>query len=132
MAYNILIVDDSLTVRSMLTKVVNLSNIELGEILTAQNGKEALDKLHENWIDLVLTDINMPEMTGMELIKAMNDDSLLKSIPIIVITGDGNRKHMKEIADSGVSHYLRKPFTPEEVESTLRSVLEVTDERAGN
>ncbi len=132
MAYNILIVDDSLTVRSMLTKVVNLSNIELGEILTAQNGKEALDKLHENWIDLVLTDINMPEMTGMELIKAMNNDALLKSIPIIVITGDGNRKHMKEIADSGVNHYLRKPFTPEEVESTLRSVLEVPDERAGN
>ncbi|MEW5924079.1 MAG: response regulator [Candidatus Zixiibacteriota bacterium] len=130
MAYNILIVDDSKTIRSMLEKVINLSGVSLGEIKTAGNGKEALDSLKDNWIDLVLTDINMPVMGGMELIRAMAGDSMLKSIPVVVISSDGSTQRIKEVEEFGVSHYLRKPFTPEEVGQVIRTILEEPDGQA--
>ena len=63
-AYNILLVDDSETVRAVLMKTLNLAQIPLGEVFMAGNGREALEILKENWVDLVVTDLNMPEMTG--------------------------------------------------------------------
>jgi two-component system chemotaxis response regulator CheY len=85
MSINILIVDDSKTVQAVIEKTLRLSEIEIGNIYHAGNGKEALELLRNNWIDLVLTDINMPIMTGVELIDEMNRDDLLKTTPIVII-----------------------------------------------
>ena len=73
MSYNILIVDDSKTVRSMIAKALDIADLPLDQLHQAENGSQALDLLREHWIDLVLTDINMPEMDGMQLVRTMKE-----------------------------------------------------------
>ncbi len=130
MAFNILIVDDSKTIRSILTKTLKMTKLEINQIFEAGNGKEALECLQGNWIDLVLTDLNMPVMTGIELINSMAQDGLLKDLPVIVISTDGSATRIGELKDKGVREYIRKPFTPETVEEIIDKILEVTHDRS--
>jgi two-component system, chemotaxis family, chemotaxis protein CheY len=125
MAYNILIVDDSKTIRSILVKTLRLTNLEINQIFEAANGKEGLECLQGNWIDLVLTDLNMPVMTGIELVNAMEADGLLKNIPVIVVSTDGSTTRIDELKSKGVREYIRKPFTPEAIGSIIDKVMEV-------
>ena len=126
MAYNILLVDDSETVRAVLMKTLNLAQIPLGEIFMAGNGIEALEILKENWVDLVVTDLNMPEMTGFELIDAMKKDNLMKTIPVVVVTTEGSSTRIDELKQKGVKGYVRKPFTPEQIREMISKVMEAT------
>ena len=71
MSYNILIVDDSKTIRSVIKKTLDIADVPVGDLYEAENGKEALDVMNSNWIDLIFADINMPVMTGIEMIKKM-------------------------------------------------------------
>ncbi len=123
MAYNVLVVDDSRTIRSMLVKTLQLTSHDIGHIFQATNGKEALDHLRENWIDLVLSDLNMPEMTGLELVDEMAGDGLLRDIPVIVISTDGSETRINELKAKGVREYIRKPFTPEKVGEAITRLL---------
>jgi two-component system, chemotaxis family, chemotaxis protein CheY len=125
MAFNILIVDDSKTIRSILSKTLRLTSLEINQIFEAGNGKEALECLQANWIDLVLTDLNMPVMTGIELVGAMADDGLLKDIPVIVISTDGSSTRIEELKEKGVREYVRKPFTPEAIGLIIDKIMEV-------
>lgn len=129
MAYNILVVDDSQTMRSMLVKTLRMTELDLGEILVAVNGKDALEKLKDNWIDLVMTDLNMPEMTGLELIDAMAANGLLSSVPVIVISTDGSDARIQQLKLQGVREYVRKPFTPEVISDAIVRVLGGSHER---
>lgn len=129
MAYNILVVDDSRTIRSVLTKTLGLAGLDIGEIFTAADGKEALDCLRENWVDVVISDLNMPVMTGIELINEMAGDDLLKSIPVIVVSTDGSATRIAELKEKGVRKYIRKPFTPETVGSVITETLGEVSER---
>ncbi len=129
MAFNILIVDDSKTIRSILTKTLKLTKLEINQIFEACNGKEALECLQGNWIDLVLTDLNMPVMSGVDLINTMAKDGLLKDVPVIVISTDGSATRIDELKDKGVREYIRKPFTPETVGEIIDKILEVTHDR---
>jgi two-component system chemotaxis response regulator CheY len=128
MAYNILVVDDSKIIRSIIAKTLRLAKIEINEIFEAGNGREALDCLRDNWIDAVLSDINMPIMTGIELVDAMADDGLLNDIPVIIISTDGSVTRVKDLLDKGVRDYIRKPFTPESLSKTIDKVLGVNNE----
>lgn len=130
MAFNVLIVDDSKTIRSILTKTLKMTKLEINQIFEAGNGKEALECLQGNWIDLVLTDLNMPVMTGVELINAMAQDGLLKDVPVIVISTDGSATRIGELKDKGIREYIRKPFTPETVGEIIDKILEVTHDRS--
>ena len=123
MGYNILIVDDSATVRAMITKALRLSELPLGEINQAANGHEALKALGESWTDLVLTDINMPEMNGMELVRRMTADDLLCTVPIIVVSTEGSEERIAELKRQGICGYLRKPFTPEDIKEQVENAL---------
>lgn len=125
MSLNILIVDDSATVRSVVRKALRLAELPLNNVVEAANGAEALRMLREQWIDLVLTDINMPEMNGLELIDAMKKDSLLASIPIVVISTEGSATRIEETKQAGVNAYLRKPFHPEQIKEIVEEVLGV-------
>lgn len=120
MAINVLVVDDSETVRQVIAKTLQLANLPIGQVFMAGNGKEALDVLADNWVDLVFSDINMPVMGGIELIERMRSDELLKTIPVIVVSTEGSATRIEELRAKGVSAYVRKPFTPE----TLRKVVE--------
>lgn len=130
MAYNILVVDDSKTIRSILSKTLSLTTLPISNIFQAGNGQEALDCLHENWIDLVLTDLNMPVMGGVELVNRMNADDLLKEIPVIVISTDASETRIDQLKSKGVREYIRKPFTPENVGEIIRKILEVANDRS--
>lgn len=126
MSINILIVDDSTTVRAIIEKTLRLSGVEIGNILHAGNGKEALEVLRNNWVDLVLTDINMPVMNGIELINEMHQDELLNTIPIAIVSTEGSQTRVEELKSKGVKAYLRKPFTPESLKNLVIELLGVS------
>ena len=122
MAYRVLIVDDSPAMRSFVRRVIEMSGFELSECFEASNGSEALELLRAEWVDAILTDINMPEMDGQEFLRRLSEDELLRSVPAIVISTDATSHRMASMASLGARGYVTKPFLPE----TLRSELERT------
>jgi two-component system chemotaxis response regulator CheY len=112
MAYTLLIVDDSATTRAIIRKVLSLSGIEIGALHEAKNGREGLEALRSQWIDLVLADLNMPEMNGQQMIAAMAADPLLQKIPVVVVSSEGNQTLLDSLAEQGVLEVIRKPFEP--------------------
>ena len=123
MSFNVLIVDDSSSMRAIIKKIIRVSGFGVGEFLAAADGKEALKTLADKWVDLVLTDINMPNMNGMELIAEMKKDELMRSIPVVVVTTEGSEKKMQEAMDLGAKGYVKKPFLPEDIKRTLSSIM---------
>lgn len=129
MALNILIVDDSETTRNIIAKSLVMAGVDIGEIYFANNGKDALGLLEQRWVDLLFTDINMPIMGGMELVKQMSDSDLLKTIPVIVVSTEGSETRINELKSQGIRAYIRKPFTPELLKETVTTVLGEGHER---
>lgn len=123
MAYNILVVDDSETVRAVLAKAIEMSGVEVKTLLTAGNGQEALDILDRDWVDLVFADINMPVMGGVEMVRRMMADDGMKAIPVVIVSTEGSATRIKGLMDSGVKAFLRKPFTPEGLKSTIDGIM---------
>jgi two-component system chemotaxis response regulator CheY len=123
MAFNILIVDDSLPMRAVIKRIIRASGFKAGEILEASSGVEALKMLREQWFDLVLTDYNMPEMNGMELIDAMKKEELLSTIPVVVITTEGSQRKIAEFLEKGATDFIQKPFTPEVIKQKLNRIM---------
>ena len=120
MAFNILIVDDSTTTRGMVKKVLGMTQLPLGELWEASNGREGLEKMRANWVDLVLADLNMPDMTGQEMIDEMKKDQLLSALPVVVVSSEGDRTVLEHLAQKGVHEVVRKPFEA----ALLREVIE--------
>jgi two-component system chemotaxis response regulator CheY len=123
MSYNILVADDSATVRAMVAKTLGMAKIPLHELHQAKNGSEALAILAGHWIDLVLTDINMPEMDGMELVRRMSEDEVLSRVPVVVVSTEGSETRIEELRRHGIRGYIRKPFTPEEIKAVVEGIL---------
>lgn len=128
MAFNILLVDDSKTVRAVIIKTLKLAQVESDQIYEASNGKEALDILGESWVDLIFADINMPVMGGVEMIEKMREDGLMKSIPVIIVSTEGSATRIEQLKNKGVSAYIRKPFTPELIREVVHDVMGVRHE----
>ena len=127
MALNILVVDDSATVRAVIAKTFEVAGVEVGELYQAENGKEALDILADNWIDIVFADINMPVMGGIEMVEKMNDEGLLETIPVVIVSTEGSSTRIEQLKAIGVSAYVRKPFTPEIIRKVIDDIVGVTD-----
>ncbi len=123
MSYSILIVDDSLPMRSVIKKTIRAAGFGQSEFLEAANGKEALTLLKNNWVDMVLTDHNMPVMNGLDFILAVKADELLKTIPVVVISTEGNESRIKEFLDGGAVGYLAKPFAAEAIRDLIVKFL---------
>lgn len=122
MAYRVLIVDDSPAMRSFVRRVIELSGFDLSDCFEAGDGDQALRLLGAQWVDAILTDINMPGMDGEELLRRLSADELLRSIPAIVISTDATRTRMDRLTTLGARGYVTKPFLPED----LREILERT------
>lgn len=120
---DVLLVDDSMTVIAVLEKTLRIAGLPIGQVYRAGNGEEALQVLQQNPVDLVITDIVMPVMNGIEMIDNIRSSSSLAHIPIIVITSDGSHKRMEELHKRQIAGYLRKPFTAEEVDNLIEEVL---------
>ncbi len=116
----VLIVDDFPTMRKILKNV--LKQIRVQDTLEAQNGREALDLLRKEEIDLILCDLLMPEMTGMELLQTCKDDARLGRIPFILVTAEAQKKTVMEAIKAGVDNYITKPFTPERLQEAISKV----------
>jgi two-component system chemotaxis response regulator CheY len=123
MAYNILVVDDSLPMRAVIKKVIKASGFNIGELLEASDGKEALKVMEKEWLDLVITDYNMSEMNGLELLNAMRHCDTLTDIPVVMVTTEGSEQRVKQFLNQGVAAYIKKPFTPEQIKSCLNRIL---------
>ncbi|NQT55155.1 MAG: response regulator [Desulfobacteraceae bacterium] len=123
MAFNVLIVDDSLSMRSVIKKTIKVSGFKVGEYFEAADGKEALKILADAWVDLVLTDINMPNMNGLELIATMHEDQTLRSIPVVMVTTEGSEKSVQKSMEMGAKGYIKKPFQPEDIKRILNSIM---------
>ena len=128
MAYNILIVDDSTPMRAVIKKIIKASGFDVGEFFEAVNGREALKVLNEEWLDLVLTDYNMPDMNGLELIEEMKKDETLKSMPVIMVTTEGSKERVEKFLAKGIAGYIKKPFTPEQIKQKLREIIGETED----
>lgn len=125
MAFTVLIVDDSPAMRSFVKRVLDLSGFETGKYLEADNGREALETLTKEWVDVILTDINMPIMNGHEFVQALALEEAFRSIPVIVISTDRTEDRVREMIALGARGYVKKPFQPEELRSELEKVLGV-------
>ncbi|MCD4742366.1 MAG: response regulator [Desulfobacteraceae bacterium] len=123
MSFSILIVDDSLPMRSVIKRTFKAAGYGNSNYREAANGKEALELMRNDWIDIVITDYNMPVMNGLELIKIIKKDDLFKDIPIVVISTEGNDAKIKEFMDSGAAGYITKPFTPETIRDLINNIL---------
>ena len=112
MAFNLLIVDDSSTIRGIIKKTLRQTDLPLGEVLEAGTGREGLAQMRAHWVDLVLADLNMPDMNGQQMIEAMGQDPLLAKLPVVVVSSEGNATVLEALAARGVRDVVRKPFEP--------------------
>ena len=117
----ILIVDDFATMRKILKNL--LLQMGLKNVIEADDGTTALEVLAKEKVDLIISDWNMPKMTGIELLKAVRNDENLKSVKFIMVTAESQKENVIEAIKLGVNQYVVKPFTPEVLREKLEKVL---------
>jgi two-component system chemotaxis response regulator CheY len=125
MAMNILVVDDSSLTRKAIKRIINMLDLEVNEIIEAENGAEALKILEETKIDLVLADLNMPEMGGIEMIYHMRGNEATKLIPVVVVSTESSTTRIEGLLADGAKAYLHKPFTPEDFKEVIMKTVGV-------
>ncbi|MCU1238445.1 MAG: response regulator receiver protein [Candidatus Solibacter sp.] len=125
MAYRVLITDDSPAMRAFVRRVIELSGFELSHCFEAGDGEEALELLRREWVDAILTDINMPGVDGEEFLRRLAADEMLRSIPTIVISTDATENLISRLMSLGARGYVTKPFRPETLRSELERILGV-------
>jgi two-component system, chemotaxis family, chemotaxis protein CheY len=116
----VLIVDDSMTIRKLVSKVVLAAGFE---VLEAGNGKEALERLQGRAVDLVITDLNMPVMDGLEFIRAVREDETRKFTPVVFLTTEIDETKKEQAREAGATGWIVKPFHPDKVMTLVRRIL---------
>jgi len=119
-----LIVDDSSVMRKIVERSLRQAGIDFSEVREASNGAEALGALNGAAVDLILCDINMPVMDGIEFLQQLQSNPSLKTIPVVMITTEGSESHVVKALSMGARGYIRKPFTPEQVKQHVIPLLE--------
>jgi two-component system chemotaxis response regulator CheY len=122
MPLDVLIVDDSAAIRKILQRVLAQTDVPINRILEAGDGKEALDLLRTEKINLVLTDINMPNMDGLQFLTEVRANDDWKDLPVLMITTEGSQAKVMEAAQLGATGYVRKPFTAEQIKEKLATL----------
>ena len=120
---NLLVVDDSQMMRMMIKRAAGLSTIPLGTIYEASNGEEALRLLETISVDALFTDINMPVMTGLELLEAIDRQDRWRGLLRVIISTDGSTEHRESAERLSACRYVEKPFRPEAIRDVLSSLL---------
>src|SRR5882757_6311063 len=119
----VLIVDDSSVMRKIVERSLRQAGITLTKVFEAGNGAEALSILADNKVELILCDINMPVMDGLEFVKSLSGVANAKGVPVVMITTEGSEAHVVQALSAGARGYIRKPFTPEQVKEQVIPVL---------
>jgi two-component system chemotaxis response regulator CheY len=117
----ILVVDDMSTMRRIVRNI--LKQLGFNSIGEAEDGNQALDKLRQEKYGLVVSDWNMPGMSGIELLRAIRADSALKDIPVLMVTAEAKKDNIVEAVTAGVSNYIVKPFTAEILQDKMAKIF---------
>lgn len=123
---NILIVDDSAVTRAAIKRTLCLAGMSLSSIFEAGNGHAALEVLENVRVDLVLADLHMPEMDGVEMTSRILANDATKDIPVMVVSAEPSAQRLEQLKQSGVRGYIRKPFTPEQIRRGIADILQPT------
>jgi len=123
MGYRILIVDDSPVMRRIVARALAAGGFEASTTHCAENGREALAVLAAHPIDIVFADINMPEMSGMEMVEKMAADGQLPTQPVIILSTERNAERIDRLRALGVRAYLKKPFKPEDLKKVVSALF---------
>jgi len=132
MGVNVLIVDDSSLTRKRIRRIIEMTDLDVEGFREAGNGAEALKLLDQSGADLVLTDLNMPEMGGAEMVQHMKSSVATREIPIVIVSTESRTARIKELLADGVKDYLHKPFTPEEFKEIMQSLWTGPEEELGS
>lgn len=126
MAFNVLVVDDSAVMRQMVVRTLKMSGLPLGTVLEAANGEEGLFVLQDQWVDLLLLDVNMPVMNGEEMLRRVRASPETENLPVIVVSTEGSETRLAALHQLGAS-IVHKPFAPETLRDAILRVTGVTD-----
>lgn len=129
MHFNVLVVDDSAVMRAMIVRTLRMTGLPLGTVQEAANGAQALERLGASWVDLMLLDINMPIMNGMEVIERLRADPETADLKVIVVSTEGSDTRVGHLAAQGVA-FVHKPFTPVQLRDTVLRVTGISHEQA--
>lgn len=125
MALNVLVVDDSAVMRTILIKMLRLSGLPLAEIHQAADGREGLAVLDEKPVDLALIDLNMPVMTGEQMIGEIRSREKLSQMPILIVSTEGSETRIERLKQQG-TYFVHKPFSPESFCQLIEEITGVT------
>jgi len=123
MALNILVVDDSTAIRKILIRVLRQTALAIGEIFEARDGLEALDIVRNHTLNLILSDINMPNLDGLGLLAELKGSDQWRSLPVVMITTEGSEEKVSQAIRLGSAAYIRKPFTAEQIQEKIGALL---------
>jgi|SRR5579872_6438264 len=118
-----LIVDDSSVMRKIVERALRQAGLDSLVVHEAANGAEGLALLRIKKVDLILSDINMPSMDGLEFLRRIQEECLAPSVPVVMITTESSEEHVKQAIQAGARGYIRKPFTAEQVKERVLSLL---------
>jgi two-component system chemotaxis response regulator CheY len=120
---NLLVVDDSTAIRKILMRVLSQTGLPLGQILEAGDGREALKLIEAHDVALILSDINMPNMDGLELLRTLRASEKWHDVPVVMITTEGGQARVEEAVALGAASYVRKPFSADLLRDKLAALL---------
>ena len=132
MGHDVLIVDDSAVTRQMIKKTLGMAGLDVGDVYEAANGIEALAVLGDRTVAVMLLDINMPTMNGIQLLTRMKENARLQHIPVVIASTEGSKERITELERIGVFGYVRKPFQPEQLRDALVPLLGVKENGTAN
>lgn len=119
-----LIVDDSSVMRKIVERALRQAGVAFAKVHEASNGVEALDVLRQHSVELILSDINMPSMDGLEFLRQMRAQNLAADVPVVMITTESSQEQVREALLAGACGYIRKPFTAEQVKDRILPLLD--------
>lgn len=119
----VMVVDDSSVMRQIIKNNLKQLGFELGNLLDAEDGEEALNKINQGGIDLVISDWNMPKMTGIDLLRAVRADEVLKELPFLMVTSEADKEKIMEAVQAGVNQYIVKPFNANQLEEKVKKIF---------
>ena len=121
-----LIVDDSSVMRKIIERSLRQAGLDPLVVREAGTGVEGLEILRAERVDLVLSDINMPAMDGLEFVRQIKAQNLAPGVPVVMITTESSKEHVKQAIHAGARGYIRKPFTAEQVKERVLPLVQIT------
>ena len=119
----VLVVDDSAMMRKVVLRVLKMADVDFESVLEAGDGNEALNLLRAHHVALIMCDINMPVMSGLQLLQQIKDENLAVGVPIVMVTTENSEPQVRQAILAGARGYIRKPFTVDHIKNNVKPLL---------